>query len=62
MVEKFRSRMLEVTIEALTSSRWAWQVKAGDEVVAEGCERSQIEASFEGNNALFQLLAAGWDE
>jgi hypothetical protein len=35
-------------------------VKAGDAVVAQGFEKGRLEAKFEGYNAMFQLLAAGW--
>jgi hypothetical protein len=61
MVEKSRTRLLEVLVEPFAPPRWGWQVKAGSDVVAEGFENGQMEARFEGYNALFQLLAAGWD-
>jgi hypothetical protein len=60
MVEKSRTSLLEVSIEPFTPPRWGWQVKAGDSVVAEGFEKGRLEAKFEGYNAMFQLLAAGW--
>jgi hypothetical protein len=60
MVEKSRTRLLEVSVEPCTPPRWDWQVKSGSEVVAEGFANGQVEARFEGYNAMFLLLAAGW--
>jgi hypothetical protein len=60
MVEQFRARLLEVSITPLTPPKWGWQVKAGEEVIAEGFENGQIKAAFEGYDAMFQLLAEGW--
>ena len=50
----------QIRATPLTPSRWGWQLNASDEVVAEGFEDGQIEAKFEGYNAMFLLLAAGW--
>jgi hypothetical protein len=57
-----RTRLLEVSVSPLTLRlRWRWQVKAGDEVIAEGFEKGKIEARFEGNSAMFLILASGWN-
>jgi hypothetical protein len=39
--------------------KWEWEVSSGGEMVANGVEREQIAARFEGYNAMFHLLAAG---
>ena len=39
--------------------QWEWEVTFNGEMVANGFEREQIAAKFEGYNALFLLLAAG---
>jgi hypothetical protein len=61
MYETSRTRMLEVSVTADRSPRWEWQVTSAGEMIANGFENGQIEAKFKGYNALFQLLAAGWD-
>jgi hypothetical protein len=58
-MEKYRSRMFEVTVTN-HPPKWEWEVSSGDEMVANGFEREQIAARFEGYNAMFRLLAAGW--
>jgi hypothetical protein len=60
-VEKYRSRMLEVTVTPDRPPRWEWQVCSNGEMIANGFENGQIEAKFEGYNAMFLLLAAGWN-
>ena len=40
--------------------RWEWQVTSNGEMIANGLEVGQVEAKFEGYNAMFLLLAAGW--
>jgi hypothetical protein len=59
MVEKSRTRMLEVSVTSDRSPRWEWQVTSNCEVIANGFANGRIEAMFEGYNAMFQLLAAG---
>jgi hypothetical protein len=59
--EKFRSRMLEVSVTLDRPSRWEWQVTSNGEMIANGFEDGQVEAKFEGYNAMFLLLAAGWN-
>ena len=61
MVEISRARMLEVSVTADRPPRWEWQVISNGEVIANGFEDGQIEAKFEGYNAMFLLLAAGWN-
>jgi hypothetical protein len=60
-MEKFRSRMLEVSVMLDGPSRWEWQVTSNGEMIANGFEDGQVEAKFEGYNAMFLLLAAGWN-
>jgi hypothetical protein len=59
-MEKYRSRMLEVTVTN-HSPQWEWEVSSNGEMIANGFEREQIAAKFEGYNAMFLLLAAGWN-
>jgi hypothetical protein len=59
-MEKYRSRMLEVTVTN-RRPKWEWEVSSGGEMIANGFEGEQTAARFEGFNAMFQLLAAGWN-
>jgi hypothetical protein len=59
-IEKYRSSMLEVSVTH-QPPHWEWQVTFNGEMMANGFEREQIAARFEGNNAMFRLLAAGWN-
>jgi hypothetical protein len=59
-MEKCRSRTLEVSVKSDRSPRWERQVTSNGEMIANGFEDVQIEARFEGYNAMFLLLAAGW--
>jgi hypothetical protein len=59
-MEKYRSRMLEVSV-IHQPPEWEWQVTFNGEMVANGFEHEQIAARFEGNNTMFRLLAAGWN-
>jgi hypothetical protein len=61
MVEKSRTRMLEVSVTPDRPPRWQWQVTFNGEMIANGFADCQVEARFEGYNAMFLLLAAGWD-
>jgi hypothetical protein len=56
-----RSSLLEVAITPDRPPRWEWCVTCNGEVIANGFENGQIEARFEGYNAMFLLLAAGWN-
>jgi predicted lipid carrier protein YhbT len=58
MVEKSRTRMLEVSVTQ-HPLRWEWEVSSNGESLANGFENGQVEAKFEGYNAMFLLLAAG---
>jgi hypothetical protein len=60
-MEKFRSRMLEVSVTLDRPPRWEWQVTSNGEMIANGFEDGQVEAKYEGYNAMFLLLAAGWN-
>jgi hypothetical protein len=59
-MEKYRSRMLEVTVTN-RPPKWEWEVSSRGEMVACGVEGEQIAAKFEGYSAMFLLLAAGWN-
>jgi hypothetical protein len=61
MVRKSRSRTLDVSVTADRPPRWEWQLTCGGELIANGFEDGRIQASFEGYNAMFQLLATGWN-
>jgi hypothetical protein len=52
--------MLEVSVTH-RPPQWEWEVTRNGEMVANGFEREQIAAKFEGYNSMFQLLAAGWN-
>jgi hypothetical protein len=60
-MEKFHSRMLEVPVIRDRPPRWEWQVTSNGEMIANGFEDGQIEGQFEGYNAMFLVLAAGWN-
>jgi hypothetical protein len=57
-MEKYRSHMLEVKVSN-HPPQWKWEVSSNGETIANGFEREQIAARFEGYNAMFLLLAAG---
>jgi hypothetical protein len=59
MFEKAHTRMLEVSVTPCPP-RWEWEVNSDGEPIANGFEAGQMEAKFEGYNAMFLLLAAGW--
>jgi hypothetical protein len=61
MVEISRAGMLEVSVTPDRPPRWEWQVSFNGEMIANGFENGRTEAQFEGNNAMFLLLAAGWN-
>jgi hypothetical protein len=61
MVRKSRSRTLDVSVMADRPPRWEWQLTCDGELIANGFENGRIQARFEGYNAMFQLLAAGWN-
>ena len=52
--------MLEVLVSHHPPG-WEWEVTCNGEAIANGSEREQIAARFEGYNAMFLLLAAGWN-
>jgi hypothetical protein len=59
-MEKYSSRMLEVTVTHYPP-QWEWEVSSNGGMIANGFEREQIAAKFEGYDAMFLLLAAGWN-
>jgi len=60
-MEKFSSRMLEVSVIRDRPPRWEWQVTSNGEMIANGFEDGRTEARFEGYNTMFLLVAAGLD-
>jgi hypothetical protein len=60
LLEQQRSGMLEVSVTH-QPPRWEWQVTFKGEMIANGFERAKLAAQFEGNNAMFLLLAASWN-
>jgi uncharacterized protein YegP (UPF0339 family) len=44
--------MLEVSVTPDRPPRWEWRVTSNGEVIANGFENGQIEAKFEGYNAM----------
>jgi hypothetical protein len=60
-MEKYRSRMLEVVVTADQPPRWEWQVRSNGTMIANGFADEREKAKFEGNSAMFLLLAAGWN-
>ena len=59
MIETSRTHMLEVSVTPCPP-RWEWEVTSNGEPIANGIEKGPVEARFEGYNAMFLLLAAGW--
>jgi hypothetical protein len=59
-MEKYPTRMLKVSVTH-QPRRWEWEVTSDGESIANGFEREQTAAKFEGYNAMFFLLAAGWN-
>jgi hypothetical protein len=57
--EKSRPHLLEVSV-AHRPPRWEWELSANGEMIANGFEREETAAKFEGYNAMFLVLAAGW--
>jgi hypothetical protein len=45
-MEKFRSRMLEVSVTLDRPPRWEWQVTSKGEMIANGFEDGEAEAKF----------------
>ena len=53
--------MFEVVIVQRGATRWEWQVWNRDGVqMMQGREKTRAEARYQGNRALFSLLAIGW--
>jgi hypothetical protein len=62
MVQKSRTKLLEVTVAGLSDQSWEWKVVAGDEILIIGFEATRLEARVAGNAALFLTLASGWNK
>lgn len=55
-----RQPMLEVAIAAHRLLHWEWQVLDGTEIVRSGFKNTRSEAKYEGESAMFQILASRW--
>ena len=58
-MEESRPHLLEVSVTH-RPPRWEWELSANGEMIANGSEREETAAKFEGYNAMFLVLAAGW--
>jgi hypothetical protein len=59
MVEKSRTKILEVSVIERGPQSWEWRMHTGDDVHVCGFEISRMAARFSGYDAMFQMLAAG---
>ena len=61
MSQESRTKLLEVTVSNPSEHSWEWKVVAGEEIMIVGYESSRLAARVAGNDALFHILAAGWN-
>lgn len=61
MAQTASPKLLEVTVIGRNSHSWEWQVHAGNEIVVLGYENTRLGARFAGNDAMFLMLASGWN-
>jgi hypothetical protein len=61
MTQESRTKLLEVDVSNRSEHSWEWRVVAGDEVIVIGYESTRKAAIVAGNDALFHILAAGWN-
>jgi len=59
MDEKYRTKLLEVSVVERGPQSWEWRLNSGDDVCVCGFEISRMAAQFSGYDAMFQMLAAG---
>jgi hypothetical protein len=59
--ESRTSKLLEVAVSNQSENSWEWKVVAGEEIMVIGYEPTRLAASVAGNDALFQILALGWN-
>jgi hypothetical protein len=59
MAEKYRTKLLEVSVIERGAHSWEWRVHTGEHVHVCGFEVSRMAARFSGYDAMFQILAAG---
>jgi hypothetical protein len=59
MAEKYRTKLLEVSVIERGPHSWEWRAHTGDDVYVCGFEVSRMAAHFSGYDAMFQILAAG---
>jgi hypothetical protein len=61
MPQKLRTRLIEVSVSQLGRHAWEWCTHSDGEVLVRGVEKTQVAASFAGYNAMFLILASGWN-
>ncbi len=61
MAQTYQANLLEVVVTQRTKNCWEWHVTAGDEVFIFGLEKTQLAARYAGNDAMFQIMASGWN-
>ena len=55
-----RLDMFEVVIINRSPNRWEWLVYNREIPIVEGWEKTRAAAKYQGERALFMLLASGW--
>ena len=61
MTQESRTKLLEVAVSNPSEHSWEWKVVAGEEIIVLGCESTRLAARAAGNDALFHILASGWN-
>jgi hypothetical protein len=59
--ESRTSKLLEVAVSNPSENSWEWKVVAREEIVVIGYEPTRLAARVAGNDALFHILALGWN-
>ena len=60
MAEKSRPKLLEVSVVERGPGSWEWRTHTGDDVHVCGFEVSRLAARFAAYDAMFSMLAGGW--
>jgi hypothetical protein len=61
MHQNFRTNMLEVVVIERGALSWEWRVHSGSQIVVCGFATTRLAAGVAGHNALFMMLASGWN-
>jgi hypothetical protein len=59
MAKKSNGKLLEVVVIERDRTSWEWQVESNGKLLVCGFEKTQLEARFAGNDAMFLILASG---